>query len=93
MAILIYSLRKYIVRKNNAEGNSYEGLETDTYHKKTGGLRRAGAFAACGSVYGRAKGGGEGFCRCRGGKKAADLLRADGEAAGFRQLRCGLGSR
>ena len=23
----------------------------------------------------------------------ADLLRADGEAAGFRQLRCGLGSR
>ena len=34
MAILIYSLRKYIVRKNNAEGISYEGLETDTYHKK-----------------------------------------------------------
>ena len=60
MAILINSLRKYIVRKNNAEGNSYEGLETDTYHKKTGGMRRAGAFAACGSVYGRAKGGGEG---------------------------------
>ena len=42
--------------------------------------------AACG-VLGLlllAKGGGEGFCRCRGGKKAADLLRADGEAAGFR---------
>lgn len=84
MAILIFFLRKYIVRKNNTEGISYEGLETDTYHKKTGGMRRAGAFAACGGVYGRAKGGGEGFCRCRGGKKAADLLRADGEAAGFR---------
>ena len=50
MAILIYSLRKYIVRKNNAEGISYEGLETDTYHKKTGGMRCAGAFAAGGAV-------------------------------------------
>ena len=48
--------------------------------------------AACGvlgllllaAAYMGVKGGGEGFCRCRGGKKAADLLRADGEAAGFR---------
>ena len=70
MAILIYSLWKYIVRKNNAEGISYEGLETDTYHKKNGAACGVlGLLLLAAAYMGVPRAAEKVFAVCRGGKE------------------------
>ena len=82
-SILISSLWKYIGRDDRREG-FYEALETNTYHKKADAWRCAWGIGFDSGLGERAAGCQKGCCT--GGKKAADLLRADRQATGFRQL-------